>query len=845
MSRLDIKEAGGCHPNFTLRGVVMRMKSCGGESRAAFLPILLASTMLAGIPAAALAQPDTGGLETVVVTAQKRSEDLQKVPMNVTAITTESLAQLHLTNFTDFEKFMPAVTFAVSGQGSNGGPGFANITMRGVASDQNGNHSGPLPTVGVYLDEQPITTIGGTLDVPTYDVARVEALSGPQGTLYGASSESGTIRIITNQPDTSGFYGGYQVNANTVNHGGVGWGVNGYANIPLSDDIAIRLVAWKEHDAGYIDNVHAVRTYPSTGVTIDNAGRAKNNYNTVDKLGARAALKIDLDDNWTITPMIMGQVEKSNGVFGADTTLTSPAAQAAAVARAVAAGANPATNIFDSVSKYGPLEVAHFTPDFTKDHWYQAALTVQGKIADFDVLYTGGYMNRSINAQADYSDYSYWYDVLDGYAAYFYDNSGSVPPHYVDPTQYIVGHDLFTKQSHELRISTPKDQRFRVVGGAFFEEQTHHILQNYKVVGDFLTAFQVTGWPNTVWLTDELRTDRDYAVFAEASYDILPNLTLTGGIRGFYADNSLQGFFGFSAGFSSNTGEAKCFLPYPIVGNGPCTNLNATVHESGETHKVNLTWQIDDQKMVYATYSTGFRPGGVNRRNDIAGVGPYASDSLDNYEFGWKTGWDDNRLRFNGDFFWENWNSFQFPFLGPNSVTIIKNVGQAQIWGAEAEVSWLPIDNLTLSASGAYTSAMLAANYCGGDCSSNPVQAATGTQLPITPKWKLNGVARYEFHINGLDAHVQSAIVHQSGTWPDLRVYQRTLLGKSKAYTMVDFTAGLGRDNWMIELSLQNAFDERAQLGRYAACTPETCGYETYILPSQPRTIGVTWSQKF
>lgn len=787
----------------------MGTKARGG-SRRPILPILLTSTILAGVPVAAVAQEPGGGLEVVVVTSQKTSENLQKVPLNVTAITSESLTQLHLTSFSDFEKFMPSVTYAVSGQGSNGGPGFANITMRGVASDQNGNHSGPLPTVGVYLDEQPITTIGGTLDVPTYDVARVEALSGPQGTLYGASSESGTIRIITNEPDTSGFYGAYQVNANTVSHGGVGWGVNGFVNIPLSDDIAIRIVAWKEHDAGYIDNVHNVRTYPTSGITIDNAGHTKSNYNDVSKLGARAALKIDLDDNWSITPMIMGQVEKSGGVFGYDTTI-------------------------------GDLKVGHWLPEYTKDSWYQAALTIKGKIANLDVLYSGGYMNRSINATADYSDYAYWYDVLDGYGAYFYDNLGNL----VDPTQYIVGHDLFTKQSHELRISTPKDNRFRIVGGVFYEEQTHHILQDYKVVGDIADSISVTGWPDTIWLTDQLRTDRDYAAFAEASYDILPNLTLTGGIRGFYADNSLQGFFGFAAGFSSNTGEAKCFLPYPLVDQGPCTDLNARVHESGETHKVNLAWQITDDKMVYATYSTGFRPGGVNRRNDIPGVGPYNSDTLDNYEIGWKTSWQDNRLRFNGDFFWENWNNFQFPFLGPNSVTIIKNVGQARIWGLEAEASWLPIDSLTLSASGAYTSAMLAANYCGGVCSSNPVQSPSGTQLPITPKWKLNGVARYEFNLAGLDAHIQSAVVHQSGTWPDLRLYQRSLLGKNKAFTMVDFTAGIGHDDWMIELSLQNAFDERAQLGRYAACTPETCGYEVYVLPSQPRTIGITWNQKF
>src|ERR1044072_2919119 len=152
----------------------------GPSPRALLGPMLLASTMLSGIPTAYGQDAAPGGLETVVVTAQKRSEDLQRVPMNVQAITTQKLEELHLTNFNDFQMFMPSVTFAVSGQGSNGGPGFANITMRGIASDQNGNHSGPLPTVGVYLDEQPITTIGGTLDIPTYDIERVEALSGRQ-----------------------------------------------------------------------------------------------------------------------------------------------------------------------------------------------------------------------------------------------------------------------------------------------------------------------------------------------------------------------------------------------------------------------------------------------------------------------------------------------------------------------------------------------------------------------------------------------------------------------------------------------------------------------------------------
>jgi iron complex outermembrane receptor protein len=786
-------------------------------------PMLLASTMLTSIPVA-LAQDTAppGQLETVVVTAQKRSEDLQRVPMNVQAITTQKLEELHLTNFNDFQMFMPSVTFAVSGQGSNGGPGFANVTMRGIASDQNGNHSGPLPTVGIYLDEQPITTINGTLDVPTYDVARVEALSGPQGTLYGASAESGVIRIITNKPDPSGFEAGYSLEGNAVEHGGLGYTLNGYINEPLADNIAIRLVAWDEHDAGYIDNIHNTRTYPGDPnalsnpfpippITIDNANRAKNDYNTVDKYGARAALGIDLDSDWTITPSVMAEWERTNGVFGFNQN-----------------------GDYGYSRPLGDLKVSHFLPEFSKDKWYQAALTVQGKIGDLNLTYAAAYMNRIINSEADYTDYTFWYETLfPSYDQYLVDANGKLLP---DPSQYIIGKDQFTKHSEELRIASPSGDRLRFVAGLFYERQSHHILQDYLInnYGD-----HVTGWPSTIWLTDELRVDRDYAAFAEASYDIIPGLTLTAGVRGFKADNSLLGFFGF------HSYEARCFAP-PSVDRGPCTDLNAEVNESGETHKANLTWQIDDDHMVYATYSTGFRPGGVNRRTDIPGVGPYASDTLDNYEVGWKTSWDENRLRVNGDVFLENWNKFQFPFLGPNSVTIIANAGQARVKGMEAEVSWLPIDALTLSGSAAYTDAELSTPYCGGDCKTNPVQSPAGTQLPITPKWKLNATARYEWNLwNDVGAHVQASVVHESGRWQDMRLAERQILGKSPAFTTADFVAGVSRGNWTLDLSLLNAFDTRAELGRYGECTPGTCGFQTYILPSRPRTVALTFSQRF
>jgi outer membrane receptor protein involved in Fe transport len=777
-------------------------------ARLAIWPALLASTVLAGVPAHA---QEAGGLETITVTAEKRSEDLQKVPMNVQALTASKLEDLHLSDFTDFVKYMPSVTWASAGQGGNGGPGFANITMRGIASDQNGNHSGPQPTVGVYLDEQPITTINGTLDIPTYDVQRVEALSGPQGTLYGASSLSGTIRIITNKPDPGGFAADYQVGVDSVAHGGIGYQGNGMVNIPLADNIALRVVAWDEHDAGYIDNVRGTRTYDTSSgpYTINNDAVAKKNYNTVDKLGGRAALEFDLNDSWTITPMIMGQTERTDGFFGSDPSV-------------------------------GTLQVTHFSPEYVHDKWYQAALTVQGKIAGLDILYSGGYMDRRVKIEADYSDYTYWYDQLGGpsYADYS-DASGNQ----IDPSQILLGTDHFTKQSHELRVSTPKDSRFRVTGGLFWERQTHFILQNYEIPG-MDPASSVTGWPGTLYLADQERVDRDEAAFVDGAFDILPDLTLNAGIRFFSSSNSLKGFFGFQS-YELGPHNPQCFAP-ASVDNGPCTDIDGHTKSSGETHRLNLTWQVTDDKMLYATYSTGFRPGGVNR---VGGVPPvYSPDTIDNYEIGWKTSWDDNRLRFNGDVYWQNWNNVQFSFLGPNSITIVENTGGARVKGIESDLTWLPIDNLTLTAAGSYNDAELTQPFCqfpNVSCSGVAPDAPAGTQLPITPKWKVNATARYEWMLGDFDAHVQGSLVHQSGEWPDLRLAARSLLGESAAFSTFDFTTGVTRDNWSLELYVQNLTDERAQIGRFAACNPLTCGYETYRLYAQPRTIGLTFGQKF
>ena len=779
-------------------------------------------TLLAGM-SVAYAQTE-GGLEEIIVTAQKRSEDLQTVPVSIQAFSTQKLEELNVQKFDDYVKYLPSVSYQTAG------PGFASVYMRGVASGGDGNHSGSLPSVGIYLDEQPITTIQGALDIHLYDIQRVEALAGPQGTLYGASSQAGTLRIITNKPDASKFDASYGLEVNSVDDGNMGYLAEGMLNLPVNDRSAVRLVGWYRHDTGYIDNVYRERTYPTSGITANNADYVEANYNEAETYGARAALRVDLTDNWTITPQLMAQNQKTEGSWAYDTSV-------------------------------GEYELAHGRPELSDDSWVQAALTVEGKVANLDLVYAGSYLTRDVDTESDYSDYSYWYDTLYGYGAYWVDDNGDP----IDPSQYIQGKDRYNRYTHELRVSSDADQRFRFVGGVFLQRQEHDIQQRYKIdgLGDQIS---VTGWPDTIWLTKQLRVDKDFAVFGEFTFDFTDNLSGTIGARYFESDNSLKGFFGFSDGYSGSTGEAACpggdADAAPDFNGAPCKVFDKTTKEDGVTPRVNLTYKFTDEAMVYATYSEGFRPGGINRRGTLP---PYEADWLTNYELGWKTMWFDNRLRFNGAVFSQTWDDFQFALLGAQGLTEINNAGSAQIDGIEMDVSWAVTDRLGISAGFAYLDSELTENYCGfvnangkpetrPDCPSvdddgNPTtsdpQARKGTTLPVTPELKANATVRYEFPVGTFDSYVQGSVIYSDERRTDLREAENAIIGNMPSYTITDFSAGLGRNDWRLELFVSNAFDELAQVSRFAQCAEAVCGGEVYVVPQRPRTFGLKFSQEF
>jgi len=836
-------------------------------STALFAPATVAMAQDAAPQASAAAPEDAGG-NVIIVTAQKRSENLQNVPISIQALGTQKLDQLNISDFKGYTQQLPTVISQ-----SSGTPGTNIIYMRGVASGGDGNHSGSLPSVGVYLDEQPVTTIGGNLDVHIYDIARIESLAGPQGTLYGASSEAGTIRIITNKPDTKGFAARLDTEVNTVHKGGTGGKVEGMVNIPLSDMAALRVVGFYEKDAGYIDNVPGTRSFLPRpgGITVDNKAFVKKNYNDTEIAGGRALLKVDLDDNWTVTPGFMYQDTRSHGNYGYDPSL-------------------------------GDLKVQHFLPEYRRDIFAQASLTIEGKIGNWDLTYAGAYLDRKTFSSSDYTDYAEAYDSLysgvGGLAGYFYyqDNAGRT----IKPLQQVIGQDHFKKMSQELRFASPTTAPLRFVGGLFYQRQTNLIHQDYKVDG-LADLLSVNGKPGTLWLTQQYRVDKDYAAFTEISFDLLPTLTGTAGVRYFKYDNSLIGFFGFgrnpafvqgadgnpppNAAGSSRTGVAGCYttsglrlrdaqlagqanptlLP-PAVTDSPCTNLGEYVDGGvvptrakgdGGTYRFNLTWKPNPDVTTYATISRGFRPGGINRRADVA---PYQPDFLTNYELGLKTTLFDGLLRFNMALYQQSWKSFQFAYLGQNSFTEIHNGPDARIRGVEFDANVVK-GGFSLNVGGAYTDAKIRKNLCLIDdptyqCTGdgNLVSAKAGTRLPITPLWKLTSTARYSVPMGAAKAYGQVNATYQSSAASDLRsqIFQSgtgaiispaDAFGRINAFTQFNLALGSEWDKFSIELFATNVFDKRGDISRYAQCG--SCTQRIYIVPTQPRTLGVRAGAKF
>lgn len=510
-------------------------------------------------------QPEQrGGVKTIVVTAQKRSEDLQDVPVSVAAIGAEQLEELNIDTFEDYLEQLPTVT-----AGGNG-PGQSTIYIRGLASTTPNitvaGVAGLAPNVALYLNDQPLAQPGRNLDVYAADLERIEVLSGPQGTLFGASSQAGVVRLITNKPSLSGFDASFSAGVSFTKGGEASYQGEAMVNVPVSENIALRGVVYLDDKGGYIDNVAGTRdltesgrfrpagTVRSNGVPVnanrggfqagadlsavtfleaDNSGIAQDNFNDTQYAGFRVSGLWEVTPDWTVTVSHQRQSLESDGVFFADPEL----------------------------GGLDDLEIERFEQDRLEDNFSNTSWTVEGRLAMLDVVYTGAYTDRESTQRADYTDYMFVgqylpYYICDGSVTY----PGAAAPSGTcqAPNLYINSFSKTEVFTQELRFSTPDDWRIRFQGGGFYsdlslEERVDFAYPGNVVAqpfGPFKENFPQAGFTSdpgpfpaeTIFRNDIRRTDEQFGFFGEASFDIVPDLlTATFGARYYDIEVDFEG----------------------------------------------------------------------------------------------------------------------------------------------------------------------------------------------------------------------------------------------------------------------------------------------------------------
>ncbi len=799
------------------------------------ISMALAGTVVAvTVVAPVQAQDDDSALlEEVIVTAQKRAQNLQDVAISIQVLGNEQLENLNVRSFEDFIDFMPTVSYTTAG------PGFAKLYMRGISSGGDGNHSASMPSVGYYLDEQPITTINQVLDIHMYDMARVEILAGPQGTLYGQGSQSGTIRIITNKPEMGVSTGGYDLEVNSTKSGDMGYNLNGFWNFPLGERAAIRLVAWHKETGGYIDQVPTTMTFPGPqSNTVDNSHFVGKNANEVSQNGLRALLKIDLSENWSITPGIIYQDSDVDGEWSH----------------------NP--------EFFGDLQTGKLWNAVLEDEWYQASLTLEGSFGGVDLVYAGAYLDRTSVSEYDYSDYTeYWAYYSAYYSAsdwcVYYAASGDC----AIGTQYVGQDEKFLRESHELRIQSSTDQRLRWIGGLFYQKQEHNFDLQW-IVPDLDPADTVVLPPTgdrifggaTVWQTYQIREDQDTALFGEVSFDFNDKFTGLFGARYFEYENSLHGFNGFKRHCTGQYIDGE-FVVIPADEGGeiqyPCFDtriLDDVAKGDDWAFKLNGEYRHDDDKLFYVTWSEGFRAGGVNRAR-VPGIPKYDPDFVTNYEFGWKMTLADGAVRFNGAIYQLDWDNFQFGFLDftVSNLTIVQNVGNSRTRGFEWDLTWAANANNKLTFAGSYNDAELVTDFWRRETEKDeglPANAPKGTPMPYVPKWQATGIWRSNFDVGSMPSFFQAAVAYTGSRWNDLDTLNVPARQNMESYTLVNLSAGIDRDNWTLTFYVKNVLDERAVFdiadpGYGGPGLQRPPGHTWTTVTNRPRSFGIQFGQKF
>lgn len=776
---------------------------------------LVVTTLLASSVAFGQAN-EAPALEEIIVTAQKREQNLQEVPISIKVLDAQTLENLNIMRFDDYVRHMPNVSY------QSAGPSQAQIYMRGVSDGGDGNFSGTNPSVALYLDEQPVTSIGRNLDVHIYDISRIETIAGPQGTLYGASSQAGIIRILTNKPNPEKFEAGYDVGINSTSGGAEGYSAEGFVNFPIGNNAAIRLVGWYVEEGGWIDEIAGSLALPFSGLTVSNSGNSDPNLNQVESdantlttSGLRAMLGIDLNDSWTVDASVMFQEQKSEGVFA------------------------------DQPSSAGQGNVLRFFNDDHVDEWVQFGLTINGDLGWADLTLAGSYLDRDVQYDIDYSQYA----AISNYVEYYYTcyNYATYSVHgCVDPRIQYNQDSNYKRSTFEARLVSQGDGRLNWVGGLFYNKNEHDYFNQWHIpsidaavdplIGSPVpTDRNVRGVTDLYFVTNQERESTETAIFGEVSFDFTDQLTGLVGARFFDTDDELTGFVGstFSC-FDPATGNRLG----AATASGAC-GAGLTTDDSDSTFKVSVTYQFNDNFMGYVTYSEGFRPSGINREDSPIIPQIYKPDTIKNYELGWKATLAEGRLRFNGAVYFMDWDDMQLTrfdidnlgsFLGLTS-----NTEGADITGFEADLDWQATDQLRLWLSASINEAELSGDFFVGTTDPTPA-APDGTDLPFTPDLKYSLGGRYSFEMGRFGSYVQAFYVHTDESWNDLFVSSRSLQAD---YGFLNASFGIQGEGWVLELYGDNLTDENAEIFKY------TRAGDDRITANRPANFGVRFRQRF
>ena len=613
-------------------------------------------------PIAAETATESVRLEAVVVTATRRNEKLQDVGQSITALSTQDIAKQAFRSINDVIGALPSVNIVSSTPGRN------SIIMRGVSTGSAEYRTDSQ--VAVYLDEQPMTSISTQVDVRLIDIARIESLPGPQGTLFGSSSQAGTIRYITNKPDPAGLSGQFDVEVGTTDGGDESYDVSGWVNFPVTDNIAVRATGYYSLEGGYVDNV--------LGETLmhdrDNADVVEDNWNIYKTTGGRIAARWTISPEWEATLSLIEQTSDADGSWESDPAL----------------GENKITLFFD---------------EYRDDDWYQTSMNIKGDLGFAELSVTGSYFDRHIQYEWDNMTYDQWRSYA--YPDTLYDTGLTFGTTYNKQKQ--------SRWAYEVRLTSEGESRFQWMAGAFYEDI--YDWWDYGTKNESLTSTRSWYWANyyayiaqgngydVPWPLPP--TDRYYqniydkkikqkALFGEMTFALTEKWSVTGGARWFEYNRHEIDFYNLPKGLP----------PFPV--DSTLGRLESKGVSDDYVLKFGTEYHFDDDRMLYFLYSEGFRLGGNNSaRAASTGLVPaeYGPDTLKNYELGLKSEWLENRLQLNVSLFYMTWDDIQLNDSVPRSggggfwVKGTFNGGAAEQKGVEINGNWQLTNRLNVEAS--------------------------------------------------------------------------------------------------------------------------------------------------